>query len=129
MKYQEGLHGYVRRELVLFEVKNLDDAVKNALFIEAEGGKLAEFGGVGNPKEGTKKQRHRRRKTSNTAQSKDNSKNHCSYCDLDRHTKAKCWILHPKNRKKASKKVLTNIERQELECDCDTDEKITCLTM
>ncbi len=57
------------------------------------------------------------------------------HCNIDDHTKEKCWNLHPelnpKNKKKDNKKknLMDTDSRNQVERSSDMDEKIICTSM
>lgn len=81
------LHGYIRKEFTPFEVKNLNDAGKKALFIEYKNRKPAVSGemenqGVPNIKNLLSK-RTEIGLSPLLSDSKDNTRNHCNHCSVD----------------------------------------------
>jgi hypothetical protein len=61
--------------------------------------------------------------------------NHCNHCNINGHTKDKCWKLHPelnpKNHKKDAKKknMLAMDSSNQVESSSDVDENIVYTTM
>lgn len=82
------LHGYIRKEFTPFEVKNLNDAGKKALFIEyknrkpAVSGEMENQGKVPNIKNLLSK-RTEIGLSPLLSDSKDNTRNHCNHCSVD----------------------------------------------
>jgi len=62
-------------------------------------------------------------------------RNHCTHCNIDGHTKGKCWKLHPKNKSKnykngiKKKNLLAIGSSNPVESSSDVDENILCTSM
>jgi hypothetical protein len=87
-------------------------------------------------KDGKKKwKRGKDKKIAPTAQQSKYPINHCNHCNIDGHTKGKCWKLHPqlnpKNRKKDGKKknLLATYSRNQVESSSDVDDNIVCISV
>ena len=83
-------------------------------------------------KEGKKKWKGNDKKMITAAHQYKDPNNHCNHCNIDGHTKDKCWKIHlevnPKNHNKDAKK--NNLQYMDssnlVEIRLDVDEKIVC---
>ena len=91
-KYIGGLHSYLRHTLLLFDVHDLDKVYVQATHLEA--------------RDKSKDQDLKGKKQVNAITKKDDKKDekkdkgHCTHCNVDGHTDAKCWKLHPEKAPK-----------------------------
>jgi hypothetical protein len=100
---------------MLFNTMKLDEACVQAQYLENIGQKKRQPSGSKQKenqkasKEGKKKWKGGKyKKTTPIVQHSKYPKKHCNHCNIDGHTKGKCWKLHPelniKNHKKEGKK-------------------------
>ena len=86
-------------------------------------------------KEGKKKWKGKEKKTISTAHKSTDPKNHCNHCNINGHTKDKCWKLHPnlnpKSCKKDSKKknLLSKDSSNQIESNSNVDENVVFTIM
>ena len=92
MKYLSRLHSHIKKEVILFEVKNLDEACKKAMYMEAKHGKKPDEG-ASTSKSKVEKTHARmetnlpnKRKFSHSVQ----KKLHCEHCQKNGHIKDHC---------------------------------------
>jgi hypothetical protein len=90
MKYLSGLHSHIKKEVILFEVKTLDEACKKAMYVKAKHGKrpleTASTSKSESRKTPTKKGPPNKRKFAHTTQKGVQ----CEHCHVHGHKKEQC---------------------------------------
>jgi hypothetical protein len=102
LKYMGGLHSHLRKKVMIFKPRKVDEACVQAQYLENMGHKKRQPSSSKQKeheeasKEGMKKWNGGKDKKMPTIahQCKDPN-NHSNHCNIDGHTKEKCWKLHP----------------------------------
>lgn len=130
-KYRAGLFFHLRTELALFGVTYIDGACKKAMYIEMKSrssGNKTEF----SKKSSNQENGFRKGDTKKNHVVANKGRTYCDHCKTDRHSKEKCWKLHPDLQpswwKDKGKKVANVcIEDEVIEGSSQPNEKLACM--
>ena len=126
---------------MLFKPRTINEAYVQAQYIKNIRNKKGYPSGSKNKEcedasmEGKKKWKREGKKTTTTTHHCKGPNDHCNHCNIDGHTKGKCWKIHlemnPKNYKKDVKKknLLTMDVGNQVKSNKDVGEKIIYTTV
>ncbi|KAL6284904.1 hypothetical protein ACE6H2_015833 [Prunus campanulata] len=107
MKYTGGLADYIRKELKLFTVDTIEEAIVKAIAIESNNKRTDKKDDKSKPVNKTHWQKKGKQNKEGQTQ-----KVYFDHCQTSRHAKDKCWILYHELRPKHEKNNQGRIDRK-----------------
>eukprot|EP00253_Pinus_taeda_P008200 PITA_08200 len=103
LKYNGGLHSYMRHTILMFNPTSIDEVSVQATHLEARGknGNL-EVGGPSQPTASKSEEKINQKCKARKANVAQKNKASCTHCKKEGHDDEHCWILHPELRPKKS---------------------------
>ena len=131
LKYIEGLHRYLKHNILLFNPKSLDEVCVQATHLEARGKNISDEGRNKIFKGKNKEKTSNGKGKKNASIKKEGEKMVCKHCSREGHDENHCWKLNPKKRPKhqnnKGKQKIAATTQHDLGEDSSDESKITAM--